>query len=417
MDKFVIRGGRKLQGRVRPGGMKNEVLPIMAATLLSAGKNRIENVPDLLDVSTMANLLRIIGAKVTQEEGILIIDTSTCDHPEAPYDLVKTMRASFFVLGPLLARFGRAKVSLPGGCAIGPRPVDLHLRAIGALGADIRIDRGYVIAKADGLRGAHIIFDIPTVGGTENLIMAAVKASGVTVIENAAREPEIIALSECLNRMGARIKGAGTSRIEIEGCDFLTTVNWSVNPDRIETATFLAAGAITGGTVTVEGCVPDHVAAITAKLRECGAEFEIGDDFITVNGPKRLRATDLVTMPYPGYPTDMQPQHMALMSVAEGSSVITDTIFPNRFTHVPELRRLGAKVSLGDGVAMVTGVKKLSGAPVMASDLRAGAALVLAGLVAEGETQISRVYHIDRGYERIEEKLKALGADIRREEA
>ncbi len=417
MDRFVIKGGNGLYGKVRPSGMKNEVLPIMALTLLSAGKNRIENVPDLLDVSTMANLLRVIGAKVVRDGNVLTIDTSTCDHPEAPYDLVKTMRASFFVLGPLLARFGRAKVSLPGGCAIGPRPVDLHLRAMEALGVDVKIEQGYVIAKAEKLKGANFIFDVPTVGGTENLMMAATKAEGITVIENAAREPEIVALAGCLNRMGARVEGAGTSRIEIEGCDFLTTVNWFVDPDRIETATFLVAGAITGGNITVERCVPEHVAAIVGKLRECGAELEIGSDSISVKGPERLKAADITTMPHPGYPTDMQPQHMALMSIAQGSSVISDTIFPNRFTHVPELRRLGARISLGDGVAMVSGVEKLSGAPVMASDLRAGVALVLAGLVAENETQISRVYHIDRGYESIEEKLMSLGADIRREEA
>ncbi|OPX32594.1 MAG: UDP-N-acetylglucosamine 1-carboxyvinyltransferase [Candidatus Latescibacteria bacterium 4484_181] len=414
MEKFIIEGGNRLSGRVKISGAKNAALPIMAATLLGAGTSRLENMPDLRDITTMANILRIIGAKVYRQQHTLTIDTDSCDHPVAPYELVSTMRASFCVLGPLLGRFGRARVSLPGGCVIGLRPVDRHIKGIKALGAQIDMDQGYVVATASRLRGAKINFDIKTVTGTENVMMAATTAQGTTVIENAAKEPEVVALAHFLRKMGAHIEGAGTDKIEIEGIDVLCPADATIIPDRIETATFLIAGMITRGKVTTEGCSPSHLSAVLEKLQECGAKIHLTDQTIELDAPERIEAADLVAAPYPGYPTDLQPLHTALVSLASGSSVITDTVHPDRFTHVPELRRLGAEIALEDRVAVVKGVKSLKGAPVMASDIRAGAALVAAALAAQGETSVSRIYHIDRGYEKLEEKLSALGAQIRR---
>jgi UDP-N-acetylglucosamine 1-carboxyvinyltransferase len=415
MEKFVIRGGIRLSGGVKINGAKNAALPIMAATILGGGKSRLQNVPDLRDVTTMANILRIIGAKVYRQQHALIIDTASCDHPVAPYELVSTMRASFCVLGPLLARFARVRVSLPGGCVIGLRPVDRHIKGIKALGAQIEMDQGYVVAKAHKLRGAKISFDIKTVTGTENVMMAAVTAKGTTMIENAAKEPEVVALAHFLQKMGAKIEGAGTDNIEIEGVDALCPADETIIPDRIETATFLIAGMITRGKVATESCCPDHLTAVLEKLQECGAEINLTDQTIELEAPEQIQATDLIATPYPGYPTDLQPLHTALVSLTSGSSAITDAVHPERFTHVPELRRLGAGITLEDKVAVVKGVKSLKGAPVMASDIRAGAALVAAALAAHGETNISRIYHIDRGHEKLEEKLSTLGAQIRRE--
>ena len=415
MDRLVVYGGRPLSGNVRISGMKNAALPMMAATILAPGTSFLDNVPELRDISTMAHLLRIFGAKVHRDGHTLEIDTSSCDFPEAPYELVSTMRASFFVLGPLLARFGRAKVALPGGCAIGPRPVDRHLKGLRALGARIEMEGGYVIAEAERLRGGLVHFEVPSVGATENVLMAAVLAEGSTAIENAAKEPEISALADFLRRMGARISGDGTDRIEVEGVSSLSPARMAVPPDRIETATFLIAAAITGGDVTVEGCAPSHITAVLGKLEEAGARLNVEDARIRVEGPSKISPVDLVATPYPGYPTDLQPLHTALMCLAEGTSLISDRVFPDRFTHVPELLRMGADISLEEGVAVVRGVEVLDGAPVMAPDIRAGASLVIAGLAARGKTVISRVYHIDRGYEHIEEKLQALGAEIYRE--
>ncbi len=416
MDKIVIVGGKPLHGTVPVYGAKNAVLPIMAAALLASGKYEIDSVPDLRDVRTMAHLLRIIGAQVVQEDHKLTIDTQHCSFLEAPYELVKTMRASIYVLGPLLARFGRARVSLPGGCAWGPRPVDFHIKGMQKLGAEIDLDRGYIVARAKKLRGATITLDIPSVGATGNILMAATLAEGRTVIENAAREPEITALAEFLVQMGAQIEGIGTDRLVIDGVDELSPTNFQVIPDRIEAGTFLLAGAITGGEVTVTNVVPEHLRAVLTKLEDAGVELTEGEDWIRVRAPQRVKPVDVTTAVYPGFPTDMQAQWMALMSVADGSSVITDTIFLDRFTHVAELQRLGARIRMEGNSAHVTGVEKLQGAPVMSTDLRASACLILAGLAAEGRTDVSRVYHIDRGYERIEERLKPLGAEIWREE-
>lgn len=415
MDKFIVVGGNKLRGKVGVSGAKNAALPLMAATILCPGKSVIENVPALRDVETMSHLLRILGAEVVLEDHVLTLDTIACNGHEAPYELVKTMRASIYVLGPLLARHGRARVSLPGGCAWGPRPVDFHIRGMQALGAEVELEHGYIVAQAKKLKGAQIHFDIPSVGATANLMMAATLARGTTVIENAAREPEIVQLADFLVKMGARVDGAGTDRVEVEGVHSLHPARERIIPDRIETGTFMVAVAITRGKAEVEGCVPEYVASLVAKLREVGVKVEERGSSILVEAPFGLKAVDITTAPYPGFPTDLQAQMMALMSVARGSSLITETVFYDRFTHVAELRRLGADIKVDGNVAVVTGVRRLSGAPVMATDLRASAALVLAGLVAEGETEISRVYHIDRGYERIEEKLSALGAEIRRE--
>jgi UDP-N-acetylglucosamine 1-carboxyvinyltransferase len=414
MDKIVVRGGTKLRGDVEIGGAKNAALPIMAATLLAPGVHMLTNVPSLVDVRTMGHVLRVLGAQVTHHDHSLTIDTTNCSYHEAPYELVKTMRASVCVLGPVLARQKQARVSLPGGCAWGPRPVDFHIMAIKALGADVEIEHGYIVARADRLRGAVIHFDTSSVGATENAMMAAVLAEGTTVIENAAREPEIGALGTFLNAMGARVSGAGSATITIDGVEELHATDFRVLPDRIEAGTFMVASAITGGDVLLKGVVREHCSAVISKLMAAGVEITDEAGGLRVRGPACARSVNVTTAPYPGFATDMQAQMMALMCVADGTSVITETIYVDRFSHVPELRRLGADISLDYNVAVVTGMKKLSGAKVMATDLRASAALILAGLVAEGETEVSRVYHIDRGYEKIEEKLAGLGASIER---
>jgi len=415
MDKLVVVGGNSLKGSVRISGAKNAVLPIMAATLLSDGEYVIDNVPLLKDVRTMAKLLESIGVSINFTEDSVAVISRSCSNLEAPYDLVKTMRASIYVLGPLVARFGYAKVSLPGGCAWGPRPVNLHIDGLRRLGADIEIEKGYIVAKAEKLKGTHISLDLPSVGATGNLLMAAAVAQGTTIIENAAKEPEIVALAKFLKSMGADIQGDGTERIEVNGVEKLHSANCEIIPDRIEAATFMVAAHITGGDVKIENMEPDHVSAITDKLIDSGAEIEINERVIHVKSDGRVLPVDITTAVYPGFPTDMQAQWMALMSIASGSSIITDTIFHDRFTHVAELKRLGADITLDNNVAVVKGVEYLSGAPVMSTDLRASASLILAGLVAKGRTDVSRVYHIDRGYEKIEEKLKGLGAEIWRD--
>jgi UDP-N-acetylglucosamine 1-carboxyvinyltransferase len=414
MDRILITGGRKLAGKVRVSGAKNAALPILASTILGGGECLITNVPAVVDVVTMGKLLGILGASVKAEPGRVAISLAALQSAEAPYDLVRTMRASVLVLGPLLARWGEAVVSLPGGCAIGTRPVNLHLAGLTALGAEVRIEHGYIKAKAARLRGARICLDQPTVTGTENLMMAACLADGTTVIENVAKEPEIVDLAAFLIKRGARISGAGTDMITVEGVEHLRGADHEVIPDRIETGTFLAAGAITGGDVCVEGCNPGHLEAVIGKLREAGSEVIEGKESLRVKAPRRPKGVDVKTFAYPGFPTDMQAQMMALMCVAEGPSVITETVFESRFIHVPELRRMGADIKVDGNHAVVNGVGKLTAAPVMASDLRASAGLILAGLAAEGNTEVARVYHLDRGYERIEQKLGGLGAAIKR---
>lgn len=415
MDKIVVRGGRRLSGTIEASGSKNAALPIMAAAILVPGEHRIDNVPRLRDISTMGRLLVTLGARVEQEGTTLRMATDHVEPLEAPYELVKTMRASVYVLGPLLARFGRARVSLPGGCAWGPRPIDLHIKGMKALGAQITVTEGYVVAEAERLSGADIYLDIASVGATGNILMAAVAAQGTTRIQNAAREPEIPALADFLNAQGARIEGAGSSEIVIEGGRTLRAAPSAVIPDRIEVGTYLVAGAMTRGDVTITGTRPDHVQAVLSKLTQVGATVTVSGDAIRVQGPERPTPSEVVTDFYPGYPTDLQAQMMALLTVASGTSVITDKVYHDRFTHVAELVRLGADIKLDGNVAVVTGRERLSGAHVMATDLRASAALILAGLVAEGETHVSRVYHIDRGYQRVEERLNRLGADVRRE--
>lgn len=416
MDKLSIIGGTRLDGQVQISGAKNAALPILVATLLGEGPMTVANIPQLRDVSTTIELLGRMGVDVTIDERMQVeVNPDSITEFAAPYELVKTMRASILVLGPLVARFGRADVSLPGGCAIGARPVNLHVQGLRAMGADVVIDRGYIKARADRLKGARIVLDTVTVTGTENLMMAATLARGETVIENAAREPEVIDLADCLVAMGARIEGAGTDTIHIQGVDSLRGARHEVLPDRIETGTFLVAGAITGGRVRAQGTRPDNLDAVLAKLEECGAAIRIGDDWIEVDMQgRRPRAVDLRTAPYPAFPTDMQAQFTALNSVAEGVGTITETVFENRFMHVLEMQRMGADIRLEGNTAISEGVRSLKAAPVMATDLRASASLVLAGLVADGETLIERIYHIDRGYERIEEKLSRLGAKISR---
>jgi UDP-N-acetylglucosamine 1-carboxyvinyltransferase len=414
MDKIVIEGGARLEGEISVGGAKNATLPIMAATLLAPGVFHLSNVPSLVDVRTMGNVLRVLGAQVEHHDHRLTIDTSNCRHHEAPYELVKTMRASVCVLGPVLARQGRARVSLPGGCAWGPRPVDFHIRAMKELGADVSVEHGYIEAEATRLRGATICFDKASVGATENAMMAASLAEGMTRIENAAREPEIGALAEFLRAMGARVDGDGTGTITVEGAESLRATDMSILPDRIEAGTFMVAAAITGGDVVIKGARPEHCSQVIVKLEEAGVRVGMDGDGLRVTAPERPRSVNVTTAPYPGFPTDMQAQMMALMAIADGTSVITDTIYMDRFAHVAELRRLGADVTLDGNVAVVSGVGSLSGAKVMATDLRASAALILAGLIAEGETEVSRVYHIDRGYETIEKKLAGVGGSVRR---
>lgn len=416
MEKLAIRGGSVLQGETVSSGAKNATLPILAGALLSEGKVRIANVPHLRDVTTMVQLLGRMGVDVLVHDAMEIeVDASGIREFNAPYDLVKTMRASILVLGPLLARFGQADVSLPGGCAIGARPVDLHVKGLRALGADIEIEDGYIRARAARLKGGHVFFDAVSVTGTENLLMAAVLADGETVLENAAREPEVSDLAEFLISMGAQIEGAGTNRIVVHGVSSLSGTSYRVLPDRIEAGTFLVAAAMTGGKVRLRRAEPDHLEAVLQKLQEAGAAITSGADWVELDMQGRvLQAVDLSTDPYPGFPTDMQAQFVALNSIAEGTGAVSETIFENRFMHIPELQRMGADISLQGHTAIIRGVDKLRAAPVMATDLRASAGLVLAALVAEGETVVDRIYHIDRGYECIEEKLRNLGADIRR---
>jgi len=413
MDKIEIVGGEKLKGEVRINGAKNAALPILASSLLVDGWSTFHNIPDLLDIITIKKLLRSLGVEMEGGE-TLRINASGITKCEASYDLVRTMRASILVLGPLVARRGEARVSLPGGCAIGARPVNLHIKALRELGAEVTLKDGYVEAKASRLKGAEIYFDISTVTGTENIMMAATLAKGTTRLKNAAREPEIVNLAEVLIGMGARIHGAGSDVITIEGVESLNPVKAEVIPDRIETGTFLIAAGITGGNIRIIGCDPSHLDALIAKLRDAGISIDVAKDSLRVKGDGSLRSVDVKTLPYPGFPTDLQAQIMALMAVANGLSVITETVFENRFMHVSEMMRMGADIVIQGKSAIVRGVPKLHGAPVMATDLRASASLILAGLAAEGTTVLSRVYHIDRGYQQIEKKLSALGADIRR---
>lgn len=412
MDKFIVHGLIPLKGEIEISGSKNAALPILVATLLSPGKYKIDNIPRLMDIRTIAHLLRITGAKVDINNHTVLIDTTLADFPEAPYELVKTMRASIYVLGPLLARFRKAKVSLPGGCAWGPRPVDLHIRGMEKLGASIELEDGYIIAKSRKLKGAQIYFDISSVGATGNIMMAAVLAEGETIIENAACEPEIVDLGNFLQKMGANISGLGTKFIRINGVPKLNPTNYTVIPDRIETSTFIVAGIITGGHITLKKCQPKHINEVIEKCRESGSTLNISSDSIEIIGTDDIKPVNVSTAIYPGFPTDMQAQWIALMSRAQGSSVVTETIFTDRFTHVPELNRLGAKVIVKNSSAFIQGVKTLKGAPVMSTDLRASASLIIAALAAKGRSDIHRVYHIDRGYEKFEEKLKQLGADI-----
>ncbi|HTR45409.1 MAG TPA: UDP-N-acetylglucosamine 1-carboxyvinyltransferase [Thermodesulfovibrionales bacterium] len=416
MDKLVITGGRRLEGRVSISGAKNAALPVMVASILASGKSTVAGVPDLADVKTMGKLLARLGAGFSYESGRAVINAEDIDNPTAPYDLVKTMRASVLVIGPLLARTGMARVSLPGGCAIGARPINLHLMGLKKMGAEIELDEGYVVARAKRLQGNVIYFDIPTVTGTENLMMAATLAEGTTLIENAAKEPEVIDLADALIAMGARISGAGTSTIEVEGVTSLLPFSHTIIPDRVETGTFMTIAGITGGDILIRDCRPDHNDALITKLQEAGISVELRENgtALRVIGPERLAARDITTMPYPGFPTDMQAQFMALMSVADGTSTIRETIFENRFMHVAELKRMGADVATEGGIATVRGVPQLTGADVMATDLRASASLIVAGLAAKGNTTIHRLYHLDRGYERIEEKLRGLGAAVER---
>ncbi len=412
--RLEIEGGIPLKGSVGVSAAKNAALPALAAALLTSEPLVFPNVPDLQDVTTMTRLLETLGARVERDGHRARVQVPRVASETAPYELVSTMRASVVVLGPLVARHGSARVALPGGCAIGVRPIDQHLKGLARLGAEIAIENGYVVARAGRLKGARITTDIVTVTGTENLIMAATLAQGTTVIENAAREPEVVDLARLLTAMGARIDGAGTARIEIEGVPELGGASHSIVPDRIEAGTLIVAGAITRGDVTVTGLVPDHLTAVLDKLEECGIALQVGPDWVRVRGPERPRAADVITSPFPGFPTDMQAQLMTLLGLADGQSRVTETIFENRFMHAAELVRMGASIETEGSTAIIRGVAAYQGAPVMASDLRASAALVLAGLAARGRTRISRVYHLDRGYERLEVKLGSLGARIER---
>ena len=416
MDKLQINGGTSLAGEVRIAGAKNAALPILAATLLADGPMTLGNIPHLCDITTTIALLGSMGAHITVDEKMNIrVDSSTLTDFSAPYELVRTMRASILVLGPLLARFGQANVSLPGGCAIGSRPVNLHIDGLRAMGASLEVENGYIRATAKRLRGAHLVMDVVTVTGTENLMMAAVLADGVTRLENAAREPEVVDLANCLNQMGAKITGAGTDSITIQGVERLSGIQYRVLPDRIETGTYLVAAAITRGSILVRDTRPDLLDSVLLKLRDCGAEIKTGKDWISLDMKgRRPRAVDVCTAPYPAFPTDMQAQFMALNAVAEGVGTVTETVFENRFMHVQEMQRMGAKIRLEGNTAICEGVQGLTAAPVMATDLRASASLVLAALAASGETLVDRIYHIDRGYENIEEKLVGLGGSIRR---
>jgi len=414
VDKLVISGGQRLEGEVRISGSKNAALAVMAATLLAPGVHRMRNVPRLRDTQTFVRVLEMLGAKAAFEGNLLTIDTQGVNSVEAPYELVKTMRASIYVLGPLLARFGRARVSLPGGCAWGPRPVNLHLAGLQAMGAALEIEHGYIVGRDVKLKGATFAFDVVSVGATVQLLMAATLAEGTTVLENAAVEPDVTVLGEVLVACGAKIDGLGTRRLSIQGVRSLRPIDTTIIPDRIEAATFAAAAAMTHGRIRLAGVVPGHFEASLRKLEETGCAIERGRDAVAVVAPERPRAVNVVTQPFPGFPTDMQAQMIAVCALAEGTSVIEDTIYLDRFTHVPELGRLGAQIELKGNVAVVKGVERLSGAQVMATDLRASACLVIAALAAQGETVVDRIYHLDRGYETLEKKLGALGARIRR---
>lgn len=416
MDRLLIKGGTPLAGKLDVSGAKNAALPILAGTLLSPELVIVRNVPQLKDVATTITLLQSMGVEVTFDEKLSVeVNAADVRERRAPYELVKTMRASILVLGPLVARFGEADVSLPGGCAIGARPVNLHVQGLQAMGADVDVENGYIRARADRLVGAHIVFDTVTVTGTENLMMAATLADGETILENAAREPEVNDVADFLNSMGARVEGAGTSTIRIEGVEALHGTDHTVLPDRIEAGTYLIAAAMTGGKLRLNNVVPAHLEAVIVKLREAGAIIDTGDDWIDLDMQgRRPTGVDIRTTPYPGFPTDMQAQFCAMNAMAEGVGTITETIFENRFQHVLELQRMGADIQIEGNTAVCRGVDQLTAAPVMATDLRASAGLVLAGLAADGETLVDRIYHVDRGYERIEEKLRQLGADIRR---
>jgi len=416
MDKLIITGGAPLNGEIRISGAKNAALPILAATLLADEPVMVRNIPHLHDITTTMGLLGRMGVQLVLDEKMGVeVDATTIKECIAPYELVKTMRASILVLGPLLSRYGEAVVSLPGGCAIGSRPVNLHIAGLEAMGADIRVEGGYIHAKAKRLKGARIFFDIVTVTGTENIMMAATLAEGTTILENAAREPEVVDLANCLNAMGAQVRGAGTDTITIDGVERLHGTQYTILPDRIETGTYLVGAALSRGRIRVKDARPETLEAVLAKLREAGADIETGADWISLDmHGERPRAVDIHTAPYPAFPTDMQAQFCALNSVAEGSGTISESVFENRFMHIQELQRLGAKIRLEGNTAIITGIKRLTGAPVMATDLRASASLVLAGVVADGDTTVDRIYHIDRGYECIEEKLQQLGVRIRR---
>ena len=417
MDKIIVKGGERLIGEVEVGGSKNAALPIFAASLLTEGVNLLTNVPHLKDVETIVKVLRNLGVKVGKEDRAYRIDATKASGHEAPYDLVKTMRASVLVLGPLVARLGKATVSLPGGCAIGARPVNFHLKGLEMLGAKIELQHGYIEAKADRLKGATISFDTSTVGGTENLMMAATLAKGKTVLQNAAMEPEVVELAHVLNKMGAKIDGIGTKVIQIEGVESLQATDHEVVPDRIEAGTLMAAAGLTRGNIKILNCPVRHLEAVINKLVESGMEIEAEGDGIRAAGSKRIRSVDVKTAPYPGFPTDMQAQLMVMMTLARGLSVISEMIFENRFIHVSELQRMGAEIRIEGNSAIIQGVDHLNGAPVMATDLRASASLILAGLAAEGVTEVSRVYHLDRGYEGLDKKLTKLGANIKRVKA
>jgi UDP-N-acetylglucosamine 1-carboxyvinyltransferase len=414
MDKIIIRGGERLIGEVEVSGSKNATLPIFVSSLLTEGDNLFQNVPDLRDVRTIIKVLNNLGVKVSKEGKVYRLNATEASNSEAPYDLVKTMRASILVLGPLLARMKKATVSLPGGCAIGARPINLHLAGLEAMGAKIELRHGYIEAQADVLKGANISFDTVTVTGTENLMMAATLAKGKSTLHNAAMEPEVVDLANVLNKMGARISGAGTGLIEIEGVESLHAVEHTIIPDRIEAGTLMVAAGLTRGNIKILHCPLQHLQTVVHKLRESGMEIESDGDAVDVVGMRRIRSVDIKTQPYPGFPTDMQAQFMVLMSLARGLSVISETIFENRFIHVSELQRMGADIRIQENAAIIQGVESLSGAPVMATDLRASASLILAGLGAEGVTEVSRVYHLDRGYEGLDKKLARLGANIKR---
>ncbi|BEU86580.1 UDP-N-acetylglucosamine 1-carboxyvinyltransferase [Selenomonas sp. TAMA-11512] len=418
MEKLIIEGGRRLEGRVKISGAKNAVLPIIAATLLGEGAvSRLEEVPALDDVRTISEVLRSLGAKAEYEKDAeaLVVDARDITATEAPYELVRKMRASFLIMGPLLARLGRAKISLPGGCAIGTRPIDLHLKGFEALGAAIDIGHGYIEASAPkGLKGARIYLDFPSVGATENILMAASLAEGETVLENPAQEPEIVDLANYLNVMGAKIRGAGTNVIKIKGVPELRGHNYTIIPDRIEAGTYMVAAAMTQGDVYIENAISEHLKPVIAKLTEAGVVIEEDVEGVRVIGTKRPKAVDIKTMPYPGFPTDMQAQFMAMLTIADGTAEVTETVFENRFMHVDELKRMGAAIRVDGRTSLIEGVDRLSGCQVKATDLRAGAAMVLAGLVADGETQVGYIHHIDRGYDNLVEKLIGLGAEIRR---